>query len=185
MKIYLQPSKLSSIRRRLGQSLRPFIVIASLAIVALLVPVTQAAVNRSLTPDNYKQQLVNQVQTSGGAPKYGHDPAVQAQTSLVSVASRPNSGIGGRVDHLAAGLVSMQRRINPTDVLPDIKKTGISVSGCLIDYGTPGTQCLPAKAPNNQPLTCDFVRTMFPKGVAINGDDHLHLSTGSNIACDN
>lgn len=127
-------------------------------------------------------QLKSQVDTTAGAPVSGRDPSIQIQTSLAAAASTPG-GLGQRVTKPAANVVGAPRHIDPATVLPDSKKTGVLVSGCLLAYGTPGTQCVPAQAPNNQPISCNFVRMIFPKGVKIGGTDSLKLSTGNGMAC--
>jgi len=180
----ISSSRLSRLRQNMSRPFGLLVVSVGFAVVSFLGPVIAGAISQP-TPSSSvaKQQLQGQVETSTGAPRSGRNPAVQAQTSLKAAVATSHGGIGQRVDRPAANLVGSPRSVQPSDVLPDSKKTGISVSGCLIGYGTPGVQCVPGKAPNNQPITCNYIRTMFPKGVAITGSDTLRLSTGNSTAC--
>lgn len=145
--------------------------------------VTAAQTVAPTNPAVYRRQLESQVDTPSGAPVSGRDPAAQGQNSLAAVASMP-SGVGQRVADPAANVVATHNHVMPSSVLPD-PKSGVLASGCLANYGVPGAQCVPAHAPGNQPLTCAFINTLFPKGVKITGVDTLHLGQGKDTACGN
>lgn len=160
-------------------------VLLLLAIVSSILLWTHSrSSGSSITPEAYRKELQSQVQTANGAPINGRDPADQVQTSLASAANAQDV-IGKRVLKPAAKIVGTVRHTDPTSVLPDTKKTHVLASGCLLGYGVPGVQCVPAKAPNNQPLNCNFIRTVFPNGVKILGTDYLNLGQGSDMACAN
>jgi hypothetical protein len=136
---------------------------------------------------HYQEVLRSQVQQPDGAPSEGRDPARQKQTGLLSAAQRPQGpGLRGRPPaadvesgghHHPASL--------PSSVLQDPKKTGVLSSGCALDYGRQGVQCLPARAPGNKPLSCAYVLTLFPDGVVVSGRDRFGLDTNRDgVACD-
>ena len=175
--------KLLTPRSRFSRPVSLLIASVGLLLVAIVIPslAAKAAPASPIPASSAQAQLKSQVQTSSGAPTSGHDPAAQAQTSLAA-AAKTHDAIGQRVDHPAANIVGAPRHTLPADVLPDAK-TGVSIIGCLTDYGTPGVQCVPARAPGNQPVTCAFVHTIFPQGVAITGQDRLGLKTSPGTAC--
>src|SRR5690554_5918693 len=116
--------------------------VASASLLVILGVVAAASNHQSLS--SYQHQLRSQVDTASGAPRSGRDPASQKQTSLSEVATKP-VGSGQRVEKPAANVSGGKKRVNPAKVLPDTKKTGVLASGCLLGYGTPGEQCLPAR----------------------------------------
>jgi hypothetical protein len=158
------------------------VIVATLGVVqavsALQSPATPAAAS-------YKHTLQAQVDTATGAPQNGRNPATQAQTSLAAAASQPN-GIGKQVDKPAAGITGSMRHTDPASVLPNPKKTGVLASGCLINYGDPGVQCLPAYVKNgSKSPDCATIQKLFKNGVKVNGTDTLRLDKNhDNIACD-
>jgi len=109
------------------------------------------------------------------------NPANVRQTSLAEAASGKH-GPGTRTNKLAKDAVF--RKIQRPPNLPNVKDTGIVSGGCLVDYGTPGVQCLPAHSRGGGPLTCAYVLSIFPHGVPVTGRDRFHLdSNGDQIAC--
>jgi hypothetical protein len=157
-------------------------VLALSATIAITIKTHFHSSGASITPAAYRKQLEAEVETTNGAPINGRDPANQVQTSLASAASMEDD-IGMRVAKPAAKVVGTVRHTDPTTVLPNVKTTHMLASGCLLGYGVPGAQCVPAKAPKNQPLNCNFIRTIFPQGVKILGTDYLNLGQGTDIAC--
>ena len=133
----------------------------------------------------YQQQLKAQVQSTDGSPVAGRDPASQGQNSLAAAANKP-SGTGLRTDgNTIASNVSEDHSHNAD---PSVTNQGaasdVAANGCLTNYGKPGEQCVPAFNPNNQPLTCDYVRQQFPQGVKVTGTDSRRLDTNSDgMAC--
>lgn len=113
-----------------------------------------------------------------------NDPASRPQQSLSMAAAQP-VGNGQRVNKPAAGIVGdHQHHVDPLSVLPDVKKTGVFAGGCLIDYGDPGVQCVPAYTVAQKPVTCAAIRKLFPNGVKVTGIDRFNLdSNGDSIAC--
>lgn len=128
-------------------------------------------------------QTDNQLETTTGAPAKGRNPASQQQTALGAAASQP-IGAGQRTSRPAADLKGDKRRVNPADVLPDTKKTGMLANGCLADYGRPGEECVPSYAVS-QANPCQSIRRNFPGGVVVSGSDRFNLDTNRNgTACD-
>lgn len=153
------------------------VALAVAASTAVAVAANASGIIGGETP--YEASLRATVDKANGAPRL--NPANVRQTSLAEAASGKN-GPGTRVDKLArdAKFSKIQRRPN----LPDVKQTGIVSGGCLIDYGTPGDQCLPAHTRGGGQLTCAYVRSIFPDGVPVTGRDRFHLdSNGDQIAC--
>jgi hypothetical protein len=137
----------------------------------------------------YQQQLQSQVQNSNGTPTTGRDPSSQTQNSLASAASKP-SGTGLRTDTVASGVTAdTNHHVDPGNTMQGMDMggsatNGVLSNGCLADYGIPGQQCLTPYAPNNQPLTCTYVRQQFPQGIKVTGSDTRHLDTnGDGTAC--
>jgi hypothetical protein len=158
----------------------------AVALVAVLgVGVAVAAIRRD-KPTRYQQALQSKVENSRGVPKAGLDPAKEKQTSLFSAARKPNDGAGQRGIKPARALKLRKLRRSPDAVLND--DPGEVLGGCLAGYGTPGEQCLPARAPRNKPLTCTYAAKLFPKGIRITSHpprDRLRLDTDRDgIACD-
>jgi hypothetical protein len=147
------------------------------AALALLLPTAAARVSGP-SPSASAQAvaaLQDQVQDASGAPRAGRDPANQPQTGLAAAASRA-TGVGRRTDTPAAAISGdHQRDAQPSDVLGNAKKTGLSAAGCFIDYGVAGQQCVPASAATNGVLTCAGVISLFPQGVTVAGRDRFHL----------
>lgn len=171
------------------------------ALAALLLTVTGVAMathaiagSRSPGPTPYQRALSAQVDTATGTPRSGRDPADQKQTALAAIAGRPNGGAGARPAVEAektgarkggGGHAGTHHAVSPSAVLPHPSTSRHLASGCLIGYGAPGAQCLPVRAPGNKPVTCAYVVTLFPEGIAVTGKDRLRLDTDKDkIACD-
>lgn len=142
----------------------------------------------------YQEQLRSQVDTDNGAPRDGRNPASQTQTSLAYAASQP-AGPGQRVEKPAAAVVGTHKHVDPATVLPDTKKTGVLASGCILGYGTPGSQCIPAGKVDaakkssqtltaSKPLNCDPNPTLSLQGIQLSSTDPFNrpASTGK-AAC--
>jgi hypothetical protein len=133
-----------------------------------------------------QNQLRLQVDTATGAPRSGRDPASQSQVSLGDAASRPE-GIGTRTDKPAAGVTgSAHHTMDMSGMnMPDTKTTHVLASGCVLGYGKPGEQCLPVYiAPRGVASPCAAVHKLFPKGIAVEGNDFLGLGKdASGLAC--
>jgi hypothetical protein len=146
--------------------------------------------------------LLADVQDASGAPLPGRDPSMEAQTSLDDAVSRStltskpskesaskaphemtaqemaNMDMGTTAERKAAGAKAAKK------VLGDPKTTGVLSNGCAVGYGEV-TQCVPAHAPGGGTTTCDYVVTVFPKGIAVTGKDTLSLDANRDgIACD-
>jgi len=127
----------------------------------------------------YQASLRATVDKANGEPRI--NPANVRQTSLAEAASEPN-GPGTRTNKLARN-VKLQK-IRRAAQLPDVRATGTISGGCLVDYGTPGAQCLPAHKRGGGAVTCKYVRSIFPHGVPVTGRDRLGLdSNGDKTAC--
>jgi hypothetical protein len=165
--------------------LQPLIILVLLiAAVASFQFVDAQRNEAAMSPLAYKEQLKAQVDTENGAPRSGRDPSTQGQTSLASVASLP-SGIGMQTDKPAAGVVGKKLEIKPSQVLRDPKKSRVLSNGCLLDYGTPGADCLPAASVSaNNANTCAVVKKYFTQGVKVAGTDTLNLDKNKDgVAC--
>jgi hypothetical protein len=131
----------------------------------------------------YQQQLKAQVQSTDGSPVAGRDPASQGQNSLARAASTP-SGTGQRTDTIASNVAEDHSHHADPGVYSQGNASDVAANGCLTNYGIPGEQCVPAYAPNNQPITCNYVRQQFPQGVKVTGTDSRHLdANGDGTAC--
>lgn len=132
----------------------------------------------------HNQYLLSQVDTDTGEPRSGRDPASQQQTSLASVSSS-QTGTGQTVTKPASGVAEdHSRHVGYSDVYADPNKTGIATSGCYIDYGIPGDQCVPSHIAIDGALTCSGVRKHFPNGVKLSGTDRFNLDTNlDKVAC--
>jgi hypothetical protein len=109
------------------------------------------------------------------------NPASVSQTSLAKAAAEKN-GPGTRREKLARG-VTFSKVQRPPD-LPNVNETGMISGGCLIDYGNPGAQCVPARGRGGGALTCADVVSIFPDGVRVTGRDRFGLdSNGDKTAC--
>ena len=149
------------------------------AVVAPLVHTGAAEGAKTDGPAAYQRQLTAQVQDAVGAPRAGSDPARQQQASLATVAGR-RQGPGLRTSTPAAG-VRTGRIVRQA---PPAKTAGVTAGGCAVGYGQPGVQCLPAHGPDSTTLTCAYVQTIFPAGLAVTGVDRLHLDTDRDgVAC--
>jgi hypothetical protein len=159
------------------------IVLVAVALVALMTFAGGADAARRLSLYAYHCLLRSEVQDSRGAPRTGKDPAVQRQTRLAAAASAPKGGgtWGGAPARSVKGAKARRRA---DSVLADPKATGVLAGGCAVGYGAPGAQCVPARAPGNRPLTCAYLVTQFPHGVAVTGRDRLRLdSNRDGTAC--
>jgi hypothetical protein len=168
---------------------RPAALFVVLAVTIAAVHLVAAINDPRPNPiQDYRAQLSAQVDTETGAPRSGRDPAVQIQTSLAAAASQP-IGTGLMVEKPAAGVVGTPRHVQPSDVIPDLKKTRVLASGCLLDYGKPGEQCLPPYIPGNTanlPDSCAAVRRLFPAGIQVSGRDSFGIDKNSDkVACGN
>lgn len=156
-----------------------FAVLLAVAVIAPLLPRGTAEGAVADKPTAYQRQLTAQVQDAAGAPRAGSDPARQRQGSLAEAAGR-RQGAGTRTDRPAAGV----RTGTIVRQAPATRAAGVTSGGCAVGYGTPGVQCLPARGPGNTALTCAYVRTLFPAGIAVTGVDRLRLDTDSDgVAC--
>jgi hypothetical protein len=146
---------------------------------ALILPRSAMAGPRGSAPTAYQRLLQAKVENPDGSPKPGRNPALQKQTSLAAVASRPNPGAGARVQKPAAALPGRKlRRPAPAPT------KGAIAGGCATGYGAPGDQCVPLRAPGNQPMTCAYVAKLLPAGIAVTGKDTLRLDTNRDtVAC--
>ena len=153
------------------------VALAVAASTAIAVAASASEIVGSETP--YQASLRATVDKANGAPRV--NPANVRQTSLAEAAAGKH-GPGTRTNKLArdAEFRKIQRPAPP----PKVKETGIVSGGCLVDYGTPGVQCLPAHSRGGGPLTCAYVRSIFPDGVPVTGRDRFHLdSNGDGTAC--
>ena len=155
----------------------------ALALVAVLAA-GATTLGRHRDPTPYQNILRGQVDAPDGSPRAGRDPANLKQLSLADAARAPGSAAGGRTDRPGRSASEHRMHVDTKDVLGDPKSTGTLSSGCALDYGDPGAQCLPAKAPDNQPLTCAYVVRIFPQGVPVTGRDVFRLdSNRDKTAC--
>ena len=167
-------------------TVRPRLIGLALAsAVALLAILTlggaQAA--RNVGPSPYQLLLRARVDDANGAPRLGRDPAAQAQQSLAEAARKPN-GIGTWGGEPARNVKPGKLRRDPSAVLPATKQSGVLASGCVLGYGAPGAQCVPAQAPGGKPMTCAYLQKLFPGGIRVTGRDPLRLDTnGDGSAC--
>lgn len=144
----------------------------------------QASGSESAFSQETHRQLVD---TAEGAPQTGRDPSRQQQSSLSDAASSPTAS-GKQSDKPAADVQGdHDHHATHGDVFADSQATGIGVSGCYIDYGIQGQQCLPAHvAGDDKKLTCHEVHTKFPSGIKVTGKDRFQLDTnGDGTACNN
>ena len=118
--------------------------------------------------------LHSNLDNGAAGPHAGGDPAGARQVTLAA-AARGHNGIGTWGVKPAQGVKSgfVQRR--PNQVLPHRQATGVTSGGCLVGYGDPGAQCVPARNPGNRPLTCAYVARLFPDGVRVTAGDPRHL----------
>ena len=178
-------------------SVKPHLSTRNLAIVCLVAIVFGIAGTSLHSPAHatkiaakqYQNQLKGQVQSVDGSPVAGRDPASQGQNSLAAAASKP-SGTGMRVDTNASAVTGdHSHHVDPGNTMQGMDMGGSAMdgvlsNGCLADYGNPGEQCVPAYAPNNQPINCAYVRQQFPQGVKVTGSDSRHLdNNGDGTAC--
>ena len=152
-------------------------VVPAAALLTVALATTASAVGFGETP--FQATLRASVENGNGEPRI--NPASAQQTSLAEAAAGRN-GAGARTEKLARG-VAMGKIQRPPN-LPNPNVTGSISSGCLIDYGKPGAQCLPARARGGAAVTCAYVVSLFPKGIAVSGRDRLGLdSNRDGIAC--
>ena len=153
--------------------------VVALVVAALTVAVAASASElvRSETP--FQASLRATVENANGEPRI--NPASVTQTSLAKAAAGKN-GPGARTDKLARE--AKFRKIQRPAELPSVKETGVISGGCLVDYGAPGAQCVPARGRGGGALTCGDVVAMFPDGVRVTGRDRFGLdSNGDKTAC--
>jgi len=157
------------------------LVAALLAVGAMGAGGIAVAGRPSLTPP--QRALQAEVDDPTGAPRTGHDPAVQRQIGLAAAAAAPvGSGSWGSKPARAVGGGHAVHA--PGSVLGDPRTTGTLASGCVVGYGSPGAQCLPAHAPGGGAIGCAVVVRLFPTGIPVTGPDRLHLDTnGDGVAC--
>ena len=157
-----------------GRLFKPLLAIAVLAGVCVVMGFITPAESARQNENAYKHELKNAVDKPNGAPRDGRNPALQAQNSLASAASKQN-GVGLRTDKPAKEVKGDKgRQVHPHDVLTDPKTDGTTSGGCIIGYGQAGEQCLPTNG-DQKKITCDYVRKYFPDGIAVTGDDRLKL----------
>jgi hypothetical protein len=173
----LLPAKATAIMRK-----KPLVLIViSLVLVGTSIAAASspAATNKATSPksEDYQRELLGAVDTTVGTPQNGRDPASQPQNSLASAASKPE-GPGQRVAKPAANVSGSH---DHHDV--SAKQTGVTSGGCIIGYGNAG-QCL-ATTGHDQDITCEYVHEKgFHHGLAVTGDDHLHLDKNNDkTAC--
>jgi hypothetical protein len=145
---------------------------------AVILPRSAMAGSGESARTPYQRILQTEVENPDGSPKRGRNPAVQGQTSLAAVASRPNPGAGVRVQKPAAALPGRNVR------RPAPNPTRGTIGVCATGYGAAGDQCVPLRAPGSQPMTCTYVARLFPAGIAVTGTDTLRLDTNHDkVAC--
>lgn len=160
---------------------RVFAIAALVVIAAGLGGGADAARHASLSA--YQAVLRSEVDDAKGGPRNGHDPSSLRQTSLAAAASSRN-GIGTWRVKPARGVKGGSATRKPSQVLPHRRAEGVTSGGCLIAYGSPGRQCVPARAPGNRPLTCDYLIRLFDRGVKSSAGDPAGLDrNGDGIAC--
>lgn len=153
--------------------------LVALVVAALTVAVAASASEFLHGETAFQATLRAAVENANSEPRL--NPASVAQTSLAKAAAGKN-GPGARTDKLARGATF--RKIQRPPELPSVRETGTISGGCLIDYGAPGAQCLPARGRGGGALTCAEVLSIFPDGVAVTGRDRLGLDTnGDKTAC--
>jgi hypothetical protein len=142
------------------------------------------------TPDQavnarvFQAELRSQVDTPAAAPRPGGDPAAQRQQSLAAAAAQPK-GAGRRVAKPARGIRGARGRAVTSDrIYAALKARGLNESGCFVDYGRPGDQCLPAHLARGGMVTCADVRTHFRSGIVVARRDRFRLDrNGDGVAC--
>lgn len=134
---------------------------------------------RSVGLSAYQLSPFSGVGNAEGAPQAGEDPAGPRQVSLAEAARGPN-GIGTWGGKPARGIKPGTALRSPGDVLPHRNATGVTSGGCLVGYGDPGAQCVPARNPGDRPLTCSYLVTLFPTGVRVAQADSLQLDSNRN-----
>jgi hypothetical protein len=153
--------------------------VVALAIAALTAAVAASASELVFRETLFQASLRASVENANGEPRV--NPASVAQTSLAQAASRKN-GPGARTDTLARGATF--RTIRRPAELPSVKETGVISGGCLVDYGVPGAQCIPARGRGGRALTCADVVSIFPDGIRVTGSDRFRLDpNGDKMAC--
>jgi len=169
-----------------GRRIVPIVVAMAAALAVVGFPRFLSAT----TPDGgvnarvYLADLRSQVDTPAAAPRPGGDPASQRQQGLAAAAAQPN-GAGRRVAKPARAVRGdRNRRVTSDRIFAALKARGLSESGCFIDYGRPGDQCLPAHVAQGQTVTCAAVRAHFPSGIAVTRRDRFRLDrNGDGVAC--
>jgi hypothetical protein len=170
--------------RRRGRRL-PSAWIAALASVALIGGVLGGGADaaKQVGVSAYRAILQSEVDNAAGGPRNGHDPSAMPQGSLAAAASARN-GVGTWGIRPARGVKGGSAIRKPGQVLPDRRAEGVTSGGCLIAYGEPGGQCVPARAPGNRPLSCDYLVRLFTDGVRVRTADPLGLDRNRDgIAC--
>ena len=165
------------------------LVVAVSALVALRPDRSDAAPGGPPPPPDALRAVV---EDPAGSPRAGHDPAAQTQAGLAAAAARPGAsrpaaaGPGPAASGPGSGPTPVRVRSPrlPEQVLPNVRTSGVTSGGCAVGYGRPGAQCVPARAPGNQPLTCAYLVTLFPDGVSVVGRDQLSLDPNRDgVAC--
>lgn len=166
-----------------GRLFKPLLVFTVLVGVCVVTGFNIPAESARQNENAYKKELKNAVDKPNGAPRDGRDPALQAQNSLASAASKEN-GVGLRTDKPAKEVKGDKgKHVHPHDVLADPKTDGTTSGGCITGYGQDGEQCLPTNG-DHKKITCDYVRKYFPNGIAVTSDDRLKLDENRDmIAC--
>ena len=153
--------------------------VVALAVVGLTVAVAASASTLVLRETPFQASLRATVENANGEPRI--NPASVTQTSLAKAAAGKH-GPGTRTDKLARG-ATLRKSQRPAE-LPSVKETGVISGGCLVDYGAPGAQCIPARGRGGRVLTCADVVSIFPDGVRVTGRDRFGLdSNGDKTAC--
>lgn len=189
--------RLFAVSRPFAATLAALVAVVAVGIVIALGLSSTPSTNSASELEASRRQLRSEVDTVSGAPRSGRDPSSQPQNDLASAASKP-SGTGRQLETKpATGSPSTAPNATTpastnvqhgqhaaSETLHDPKQTGTSSGGCLLAYGKSGEQCLPARAPGNLPLTCDYIRKQFPLGIQVNGTDTLSLDMNQDkVAC--
>ena len=187
----------SPFNRTIALAIVAVVLFGALFVLNVVSPHIEAQANKKgkATPaavEAHKQALKSQVDTPGGEPQNGRDPASQQQSSLAQVASTPQGNSNGnRNTKPAAGLTGTESHnhnhspATKADVYGDPKKTGVNAAGCYVDYGKQGEQCVSVSlAGTDGILTCSEIRTQFATGVTVSGTDRFQLDRNADkVAC--
>ncbi len=157
---------------------------AAVMLVGFPVFVSARVPDESVNARVYLAELRSQVDTPTAAPRPGGDPAAQRQQSLATAAAQPK-GAGRRVVKPARAIRGdRNRRVTSDRIYAALKARGLNESGCFVDYGRAGDQCLPAHVAQGQTVTCTAVRAHFPSGIVVARRDRFRLDrNGDGVAC--